>query len=123
MFNYCILHFFDHEGQFARFASIFRNLPVGERERIPGIGAPVAGKTLQWGGKRYYYFINNSFRDQTILIDKSLFSGALHPIGASPDFRMIKRAINLLGSDLINWWHGHVLQEEIRLTGINVFKD
>ncbi|MBL9179594.1 MAG: LamG domain-containing protein [Verrucomicrobiaceae bacterium] len=73
-----------HETQIERFASVFRLLPQGKWQTIPGLGEQVVGRALAIDGKRYLYLVNRSPAVARVALDPALAPGSLRPLGPSP---------------------------------------
>lgn len=79
-----------HEGRVERFARVFRQLPVGDWESIPGLGEHVAGRTLRTAGKRYLYLVNDSPQPRTVTLPDSVARARMQPLGPSPDLLRVR---------------------------------
>lgn len=73
-----------HENQVERFARVFRLLPQGKWETIPGLGDQVVGRALQAGGKRYLYLVNRSATEAQVGLRDSVAPREPQPLGSSP---------------------------------------
>lgn len=73
-----------HEGQVERFARVFRLLPQGKWEMIPGLGDQVAGRTLEVEGKRHLYLVNRSPSEMHVALRDSVAPRNMQPLGSSP---------------------------------------
>lgn len=73
-----------HEPQLEPFARVFRALPVGAWEDIPGLGDQVAGRTLEAGGRRFVYVVNRSPAQVQVHLPQSVATGEMQPVGGSP---------------------------------------
>lgn len=72
-----------HEAQVARFADVFRRLPVGTWEEVPSGGSQVVARTLLVHGARYLYAVNLSDAPGKLTLPAGLVADAA-PLGASP---------------------------------------
>lgn len=73
-----------HERQVERFARVFRLLPIGKWERIPGLGDQVVGRRLRLDGKRYLYLVNRSATPARTRLEPSVVPRPMKPLGPSP---------------------------------------
>ncbi len=73
-----------HERQVEQFARVFRLLPTGKWEPIPGLGDRVAGRTLRVNGKHYLYLVNRSATEARVAISLTVAPGTMQALGSSP---------------------------------------
>ena len=70
-----------HESRVARFARVFRQLPVGTWQEIAGLANGVVGRSIHVGGKRYVYVVSKSCRHARVALRGTR---VMRPIGGSP---------------------------------------
>ncbi|MCX6902100.1 MAG: hypothetical protein NTW03_01205, partial [Verrucomicrobia bacterium] len=109
-----------HLSQVERFARVFRQLPVGAWQEVPGLGGKVTGRTLQVGGqhylyvvnhssdKHYLYVVNHSSDKVDVTISAASAGAAMQPLGGSPALTAGK--VNLGPFELAAWAAGEQTQ-------------
>lgn len=73
-----------HEQRVEQFARVFRLLPPGKWETIPGLGTHIVGRKLHADGKVYLYLVNRSGTEARVTLDASLVPQRMRPLGCSP---------------------------------------
>jgi len=91
-----------HESRVERFARVFRQLPTGQWQEIPGLGRDMVGRTTRVGDKAYLYVVNTSAEERRVVLETTV---NMSPVADSPRLEQAPdgQAVTLSSYQLAAW--------------------